>query len=205
MLIGRGAAHTFEESFWKLVLANGTSTFNAHANFFSTDNNNYLTTSATSALTYAGLANAVATMYKQVDKHGYPINLVPRYVVCPPELKAAADQLFRSTTVVAGQATTNGQPTLPSGQTFFGLYEPAVSPYLSNANYAGYSATGWYLFSDPGDVSAFGVAYLNGQSTPTIEYGQQEPDILGIYWRAFLDFAVCQIDPRGAVFSTGTG
>ncbi len=205
LLIGRGAAHTFEEAFWKMVLLNGTSTFNAQANFFSGANNNYLPTAATSSLNYAGLASAVATMFKQVDPHGYPINLVPRYVVVPPELKAEADQLYRSTTVVAGQATTNGQPTLPNAQTFFGLYEPAVSPYLSNSNYTNNSATGWYLFGDPGDVSAFGVAYLNGQSTPTIEYGQQEPDILGIYWRAFLDFAVCQIDPRGAVFSTGTG
>jgi hypothetical protein len=151
------------------------------------------------------LANAVALMFKQVDTMGYPINLVPRYVCVPPELKASADQLYRSTLVVAGQATTGGQATLPNSQTFFGLYEPAVSPYLSNSSYANHSATGWYLFGDPGDVSAFGVAYLNGQSTPTIEYGQQEPDVLGIYWRAFLDFAVCQIDPRGAVFCTGVG
>ena len=162
LLIGRGAAQTFEEAFWTMVLANATSNFNGSGAFYSVANKNYLT-GTTSALNYDGLATAVSTMYKQVDSTGYPINLVPRYLVVPPELKAIADQLYRSALVIPGGNTANTDRISPNDNIFFGMYEPAVSPYLSNSSYTGYSTTGWYLFGDPGDVSAYGVAYLNGQ------------------------------------------
>lgn len=192
-LLGRGAATALEEAFWTLVLANTGS-------FFVAGNNNYQDGAGT-ALGIDSLGTAVATMLKQTDQNGYPISVLPRFLVCPPELKATADSLYRSTIVVSG--TANSDRVTPNANTFFGLAEPAVSPYISNTNFTGNSTKQWYLFGNPGDVAAFGIAFLNGAQTPVIESMQTDPEILGVTTRAFFDFGVCQIDPRGAVYSKG--
>ncbi len=186
-LLGRGAAVKLEQLFWMLVLANTGS-------FFHGDNNNLID----DPLDLVGLGSAVEALRKLVDTRGDPISITPKYLACPPELEAVADQLFASTNVVYG-----GDVAVPDSNSYKGKYQPQVSPYLSNSNYPGYSATGWYLFGDPGDVAAFGIAYLNGQETPTIEQADADFNTLGIQFRGYLDFGVCQIDAAGAVKSTG--
>jgi hypothetical protein len=191
-MLGRGAAIALEELFWTLVLANTS-------NFFHADKNNLID----DPLASEGLGVAVETMLKLVDADGHPVNVVPRYLLVPPELKKTADELYRSTTVNTGGAATATQ--VPNASVFFGLYEPIVSPYLSNENFSGYSATGWYLFGSPSDVAAFGIAYLSGQDGPIVEQVDPPSNVLGIHWRGYQDFGVCQIDPRGAVMSSGDG
>jgi hypothetical protein len=65
------------------------------------------------------------------------------------------------------------------------------------------SHTAWYLFGDPADIAAFGIAYLDGNEQPTVEAAPQCPDVLGEGWRGYFDFGVCQLDPRGGVKSEG--
>jgi len=192
-MLGRGSAVAIEQAFWTLVLANT-------ASFFHADNNNYIS-GGTSVLASTGLGLAVAEMLKQTDANGDPINVVPRFLVVPPELKKTADELYRSTCVNTGGAATETQ--VPNASVFFGLYEPIVSPYISNANYSGNSTTQWYLFGSPSDVAAFGIAYLNGQEAPTIESADTDFNTLGMQFRGYIDFGVCQIDSRGAVKSAG--
>jgi hypothetical protein len=60
------------------------------------------------------------------------------------------------------------------------------------------------LFGDPGDVAAFGIAYLNGMESPTIEQEQADFNLLGIQFRGYQDFGVCQVDKCGGVMSKGT-
>jgi len=192
-LIGRGAALTLEEAFWALVLANT-------GNFFSTGNKNYIS-GATTVLGPDGLEQAVQKFLEQTDADGKPIVLNPRWLVVPPPLKVTADQLYKSTVFNTGGAATATK--VPNANVFAGLYEPVVSPYLSNAAFAGSSATAWYLWGDPADVAAFGICYLNGNETPTIEDAPPAPNILGQGWRGYFDFGVCQIDPRGVVKSKG--
>ena len=188
-LLGRGAAVKLEQLFWTLVLANT-------GDFFHADNSNLIT----DALAIDGLSSAVETLRKLVDANGDPISITPKFLVCPPELEAVADQLFASTNLIYG-----GDTAVPDSNPFKGKYQPQVSPYLSNENYPGYSATGWYLFGDPVDVAAFGIAYLNGIENPTIEQADADFNTLGIQFRGYLDFGVCQIDKAGAVKSTGVG
>ena len=192
---GRGAALALEELFWTLVLANTGS-------FFDAENNNYLD-GADSELGVTGLGKAVEAFLKQVDADGNPIAVIPRFLVVPPELKTSADELFRSTTLLAVGATET-VTRVPSASAFYGLYEPVACPYLSNTNYSGHSGDAWYLFGDPADVPAFGIAYLDGNETPIIEQIDPGPDVLGMGWRAYFDVGVCQIDHRGAVKSKGT-
>ena len=128
LLIGRGAAQTFEEAFWKMVSCQRhldiqrrrpTSIQRGEQQLISPPRRHPHSITLGSPAPWRRCSS-------RRTPQGYPVNLVPRYVVVPPELKAAADQLYRCTIVVAGQATTGGQPTLPNAQTFFGLYEPAV-------------------------------------------------------------------------------
>ena len=179
-MFGRGAALAVENAFWTLVLGNTGS-------FFAAANSNYLSgvTVGTndSRLNMEGLTRAVAQMMKQVDPAGYPINVIPRFVVVPPELKAAADALYRSTTVITGLTGATGPTTVPGSNTFFGLAEPLASPYLSNSSYTGYSTTGWLLFGAPDDVAAFGIGYLNNAEGPIVEQAPVAPENLGWCFR----------------------
>ncbi len=123
----------------------------------------------------------------------------PRWLVVPPALEVAANALVNSVEIRNPAASES----IAVGNPFSGKLKVLVSPYLSNTNITGYSATGWYLFGDSGNVPAFGIAYLNGAETPIIEDAPLQADLLGKAWRGYMDFGVCQIDHRGAVKSKG--
>jgi len=191
-IIGRGAAVKLEEVFWTLVLANT-------ATFFATGNGNYIE-GATTNLSITSLGAAVTKMRQQTDTHGAPVMVVPKYLVVPPELEATADGLYASTNIALAGATDIEKP---DGNPYKGKYEPLVVPHLSNSTYSGYSVLAWYLFGLPSDVAAFGIAYLNGVENPTVESSMEDFSRLGMQFRGYLDFGVCQIDHRGAVKAKG--
>ena len=184
-MFGRGAALAIEQAFWTLVIANTGS-------FFSGANGNYIAT-ATSNLSIAGLTEGEKALEEQTDQDGNPVLVRGRYLVVPPALTGTAQQLYTSTAIIAGTATAaQGNANIHAGK-----YEPLSTPYLKAA------AKVWYLFGDPSDVAAFGIAYLNGVETPTIEEVTPSAEYLGRAWRGYVDFGVCQIDKRGALKSKG--
>jgi len=193
-MLGRGAALALEDAFWTLVLANtGT--------FFGTGNSNYAddtSESVSTVLSSDTLGYAVRIFRQQTDPDGYPIKLAPKYLVVPPELETTADELYVSRNLQSGN--TGKQP---DANVFANKYEPKITPYLSNSSYTNYSALAWYLFGNPADIPAFGIAYLDGVETPVVEDAPLEGDILGQAWRGYLDFGVCQINHRGAVMVKG--
>ncbi len=191
-MIGRGAALTKERLFWTLVHANT-------GNFFHADNGNLIT----KVLGSEGMKLAVKALEEQTDDQDDPILVMGRYLVVPPALKEAAKELYVSTYVNTGGAATKEK--VPNRNVYEGEYEPRSSPYISNTTFhASASATQWYLWGNPSDVAAFGIAYLNGQDTPTVEEAPLSGEYLGNAWRGFIDYGVCQVDYRGAVKSTGT-
>ena len=191
-LIARGAALKLESLFWTLVLANTGS-------FFSKANGNYFD-GADSALSAESLGTAVKMLRSATDAEGEPVMLTPKSLVVPPELEAAADALYSSLNiVVAGQTDVS----TPDGNTYAGKYKPETVPHLSNASYSGYSTSAWYLFCDPSDTPAFGVSFLNNVESPTIETGDTDFNKLGVQFRGYHDFGVCQIDTKGAIKSKG--
>jgi hypothetical protein len=188
-MIGRGAALKLESVFWNLVLSNSGS-------FFGIGNGNLID----SPLDVAGLSAAVAAMRRQTDSEGEPIAIGPRFLVVPPELESTADELFASVNVVVSGSEDKVRP---AGNVFRNKYEPLVTPYLSNASYSGYSTSAWLLFADPADVAAYGIAYLHGVQSPTIESADADFNKLGFQWRGYMDFGCVAIDPKAAVKSTG--
>lgn len=191
-LLGRGAALAIEEVFWALVLANTGS-------FFHTTNNNALT----AVLGAVGLSSAVQLFLEQTDTEGKPVGVTPRFLCTPPSLKTTADELYTSRTFNVGAGSASDK--VPAVNAFFGLYEPVASPWVGAKGLDGGSDTAWYLFGDPADVAAFGIAYLGGMEGPTLEQVDQPANKLGVVFRGWIDFGVCQIDHRGAVKSTGAG
>jgi hypothetical protein len=189
-MIGRGAALTREQLFWTLVLANT-------GDFFHANNANLIT----AALGSAGLGTAAAALENQTDSDGNPVLIMGKYLAVPPALRVTAEELFKAQNLVVSSATKQ-----PNVNIWGGRYEPQVSPYLSNTSFhANASATQWYLFGDPADVAAFGIAYLHGAENPVVEEAELSAEFLGKAWRGYIDLGVCQIDHRGAVKSTGAG
>ncbi len=191
-IIGRGAAMKLEEAFWQLVLANT-------GNFFHATNGNYIE-GADTPLDIASLGAAVAKMRQQTDTEGTPIMVQPKFLVVPPELESTADALYTSTNIALAGVTDVEKP---DGNPHKGKYQPLVVPHLSNATYTGNSALAWYLFGLPTDVAAFGLAFLQGVDSPVVESDDAPFNTLGIQFRGYLDFGVCQVDHRGAVKSKG--
>jgi hypothetical protein len=64
--------------------------------------------------------------------------------------------------------------------------------------------TAWYLFADPAVLPVMRIGYLNGQSEPQIQT-RDGWDVLGVEFRAILDFGAAVSEHRGAVRSAGTG
>lgn len=190
-VIGRMGAIALERAVFTLVLANSNT-------FFSSDNGNYQSGGG-SALNTDSLTGAEQLFLQQVDDNGDPILVMPKVLLVPPSLNVVASQLTRSAEI----RDTTASLKYPTGNPHIGRFTPAVSPWLENANIAGNSATGWYLFADPGDVAAFEVAFLGGQLAPTIQSGETDFDTLGIKTRGFFDFGVAQQDYRAGVFSAG--
>ena len=183
---GLAAARTLEHIFFTLLLAN-TGTYFTGANLITT------------ALGSTGLSNAVTKLLKQTGPDGSAIGVGGKYLLVPPEVLATAQALYKSQNLVGGTSA------IPEANIHQGTYEPVVSALMSNATYTGYSLTAWYLFADPNVLAAFGIAYLRGNEVPTFEPASLPGDVLGQGWRGFWDIGVCQVDPRGAVMSTGVG
>jgi len=190
---GQGAALTLEELFWTLVLDNTN-------DFFHADNSNLIT----NTLSSEGLSAAVKTLEEQTDEDGKPIIVTATDLVVPPALRAVADELYVSRNLVVGGGSSKNRQ--PNKNIHEGRYKPHSTPYLSNTTFhESASDTQWYLFGNPAVLPAFGIAYLNGKETPIVEQVSVPGNMLGRGIRVYFDIGVCQINPRGAVKSTGTG
>jgi len=192
-VIGRGAARLVDTLFWALVYANTDS-------YFASGNNNYIS-GATTALGLTGLDEAVQTLREQTDPDGHAIglNLAGTKLVVPPALEGAANRLYMSDAWVAtgvGAAAARS----PASNTYKGRFEPVV--VATDADIVADTLV-WYLFTNPADIAAFGVAFLNGVDTPIIEEVPAASNILGREWRGYTDVGVAQIDYQGAVKSKG--
>jgi hypothetical protein len=83
-----------------------------------------------------------------------------------------------------------------------GMFTPLKSSYMGRLGTTP-NALQWYLTARPGSYAAMQVAFLNGQSTPTIEQGAVDFDQLGVSYRGYFDFGFALQDPRCIVKSKG--
>lgn len=191
--MGFGAADSLNEVFWTEFLNNSA--------FFVAGNNN-VSTGAGSALGIPGLTAAEVVFMAQTKPNGQPLAVMPTILLVPSALKRTALSLMNSQLVVSGNTALAGG--LPSGNTFSGNFKVVSSPFLSNANFTGYSASAWYLLADPSRLSTIEMAFLNGKEAPTVEEAVAENNVLGMSMRAYMDFGCNQQEPRAGVRSAGS-
>ena len=115
-----------------------------------------------------------------------------------PDLEEAAAELYASTNLQSGN--TGKQP---DKNVYAGKYRPFISEWLSNTGVTGYSTTAWYLITNPADVSAFRIGFLNGNRKPTVQQGTPAFSTLGKQFRIYYDYGVGQGEKRAWVKSTG--
>lgn len=170
------------------AMGDGTALFHA-------DHSNYATSKALSG---TNLGLAVQKFRQQTDKAGEPLDIEPFCLLVPPELEVTGKELLESDLNISGN-TTKG----PAKNIFKGLLKPEIETRLSNSNYTGYSATGYYIIANPASADTLEVAFLNGVQTPTLETIDPGADRMGIIFRAYQDVGVKSLDFRTMVKLVG--
>ena len=197
--MGNRAARLVDQLFFTRLLANPT--MSDGKPLFSTNHKNLLS-GANSALSADSLKKAIKAFLDQTDADGQPISVEPSILLVPTALKFLAQELTQGPTLVmSGGAENVIRPSVNvlanEGLTI------VSSPYLSNTKYAGASDTAWYLFGKPGTVDTFEIGYLKGKRTPTVERGDLDFNVLGIWFRVYFDVGIREQDHRGMVKSNG--
>lgn len=201
-MMGARAARKIDLLFFTRLLSNPT--MEDSVVLFHTTHKN-IATGAGSALSKTALEAAIKLFLNQTIGSGesaVPINVNPKYLLVPPDLKFTGLELTKSASVMAiGETDTTGIPTYNALKDE--NLETLASPYLSNTNITGYSTTAWYLFGDPAMVETFEIGYLQGKKTPTIEQGDTDFNTLGKFFRVYFDLGVREQDHRGMVKCAG--
>ncbi|WP_176014461.1 hypothetical protein [Victivallis sp. Marseille-Q1083] len=197
--MGNRAARLIDQLFFSRLLANpvqadGKNLFhNAHKNLLG---------GAASTLSGDSLKKAIQMYLDQIDGDNQPISVEPRYLVVPTSLKYLAIELTRGATLIMSGSTEN--TVRPSVNVLADENLQVVSsPYLANSAYPGASANSWYLFGAPGQVDTFEIGYLKGKRTPTVERGDLDFNVLGMWFRVYFDVGVREQDHRGMLKANG--
>lgn len=171
--------------------------------------------SVTAALSEDSLADAIAAMESQLDDDGRRIVVTPSVlVVGNARMQMIAQRILNSTQTGATVSYTGGAAGAGSAFMDKGTINPLAGilpadgvirdPWFTDPN-------DWYLFADPGDVPAFAVGFLNGQSEPQVMLKDPmvrmalgagtDPynfELDAVDFKVRCDFGVAPIDPRGA-------
>lgn len=192
--LGRGAALRINQMFWTTFLNNSA--------FFTSGNNNVVSSGASSVLSLTSLADADRIFRLQTDPDGQPLGVFPAILLVPSALRITALNLMNSTIVVA--TNTGTAVTLsPNSNVLAGAYQVVSSPYMSNAAFTGNSTTAWYLLASPAEMPVIEVAALNGRYEPTVDTTEADFNTLGIAMRGYIDIGVALQEFRGGVRSPG--
>ena len=167
---GTGAALTEASLFASLLTQNsglGPTMSDTFPLFNAANHANYTATGT--VISVASLGVGLLAMRRQTGVSGEKINVVPAYLVVPPELE-----------VLAKQMVTQITPALPSSvNPLAGTLEVLVDPNLTNA-------TRWYLVAKPGSPAGLRHAYLDGMIGPqTDQMWDFKPDMLSFRVREY--------------------
>jgi hypothetical protein len=117
------------------------------------------------------------------------MNIVPKFLIVPPEAEAVARQAVEP----AFSPATIANIRLG----FISNLTVVVEPLLADT-----STTAWFVAAAPSDIDTLRVEFLNGQQTPQI-VRIDGTAILGTEWVAYLDFSAKVFDHRGLYKNDG--
>lgn len=181
------------------------------ATLFTSDHGNLLS----SELSYAALDEAVNALASQTDANGKSMNIQPKGILVPPQLRAKAERLVAAYDVETVD-DTNGFRTKSANP--YGRLEVSVSPEITAISTSNaYVAKQWYMYADPMRYRpAVAVAKLRDNPAPRIM--SLAPDSIlvgggttpysfkgnGLEYKVAWDLGFAQIDYRAMVASKPT-
>ena len=143
---------------------------------FDTDHGNL--SAAFGAPSITTLSAARTAMWRQTGLSGQLVGVAPRFILVPPELQTAAEQ------VVAEINATKIDDANP-----FSDLTVIVDPRLTDPEQ-------WYVAADPAQIDGLEYAYLEGAPGPQIET-RAGFEVDGVQIKVRLDFGCGWIDRRG--------
>jgi HK97 family phage prohead protease len=143
-------------------------------------------------LSTTSLALARTALRKQKGIGGSYIDLIPTYLIVPPEIESLALQLVASEVDPGATGAPN-----TSNLAWVRALQVAVDPRLSDSN-----PKGWYLACSPSQTETVTRAYIAGEARP---YSEErigfETDSIDLKCR--IDAAAVVADWRGLVYNPG--
>ena len=177
---GQSAKRKINELPYAILAANGNMA-DGNALFDATHHKNYA--SSAGALSVTTLGTAFASFRKQTDASGAQVlNIVPKYLIIPPELEVVARQLLNS---AMDPVLTNSAAVNP----FAGRLQIIVDAELTDAN-------DWYLAADPNQVDTIEVCFLSGARGPVLD-SMEDWATDAIRYKVRIDVGAKAIDWRG--------
>lgn len=122
------------------------------------------------------------------------LNIMPRYLICGPDMATIAEQLIGSS---VDPAKNNAVPN-----PFFNRLQTISDAEIANGSNA--AAFNWFLAADPNAQETVEVGFLNGVDSPTLEE-EMGFDVLGMRFRVYLDCGAKALDYRGLAKNAYTG
>jgi len=136
----------------------------------------------------SALEAAMAAFRRQTDISGNQVlNIVPEFILVPPELEWTTRQLMAST---VDPDETNNVPNVLRGR-----LNVICDAELSDAK-------AWYLAASPSVIDTIEVCFLDGARAPVVE-SRENWDVDGIEFKVRLDVAAKAIDHRGLYKNAG--
>jgi hypothetical protein len=182
-IFGQAAANLEANIMWALIVGNPAMADGN--NLFSSDHKNGKL-SAGAAPDIAGISVGRTAIRRQTGIDGEILNLVPKYIIVPPELEILALQL-------TSQSFLANQPA--SINPFAGILSPVVEPRLVDTS-------AWYLAADKAIIDILAYSYLEGQQGLFTEprYGFE---VDGLQIKVRTDFGGGLVDFRGLYYNKG--
>lgn len=116
------------------------------------------------------------------------LNLMPKYILCPPALRGTVLELLGSTSYAVANGNSGVKNIWENGLT------PVFDAELGTSG--GGLDTSWYLAADNRDVDTVEYAYLQGLETPAMDK-EMAFSSLAIRFRIYQAFATKALDFRG--------
>jgi hypothetical protein len=171
----------------------------------------------TVALAEDSLTDAIGGMEDQLDDDGRRIVITPRLLTVKNARMQMIAQRILNSTQTGTTVNWTGAPGVGAAVMDKGTVNPLAGilpadgvirdPWFSDVN-------DWRLFADPGDVPAFAVGFLNGQSEPQVMLKDPmvrmalgagtDPynfELDAVDFKVRSDFGVAPVDPRGAFWA----
>jgi hypothetical protein len=186
--LGRAAKRTIAQKWFDVLNANPT--MGDGITLFHANHKNLAASGAAVSITTLDAAKLAMRKQKGLDDKGTVLNIRPTLLLVPASKETSAQTLIAS---AFDPSATN--PNTPNPFTNW-------VQVFSDARLDDVSSTAWYLFADPNQYDVCQVAYLNGNSNPTLEQ-KSDWTLDGIEWRIWIDAGIKFLDHRTVYKNAG--